>query len=256
MPTLKAILFDLDDTLLDWSGFDGDYRALELPHFISLREFVTGAGYPLPDVDNLLHRFRERALAGWESGRETLIAPHLPQILEAVLADCGVPTGALSREAILEHYNWGKAPGTVVFPEVPATLELFRRHGLHIGIVTNAFQTMDMRDKELAQHDLLRHFDDCCRFAAADIGYLKPHPAIFEAALACTGTTPQETVFVGDNLTADVVGAQRMGMKAVWRDTGHHNSRLSIDTITPDATIRTLDEMLPILDDWYPDWRA
>jgi FMN phosphatase YigB (HAD superfamily) len=60
---------------------------------------------------------------------------------------------------------------------------------------------------------------------------------------------------VGDNLNADVVGAQRVGMKAVWRDTGYHGSRLSLGMIEPDATIESLDQIFDHLNDWFPGWR-
>jgi FMN phosphatase YigB (HAD superfamily) len=84
---------------------------------------------------------------------------------------------------------------------------------------------------------------------------LKPHPAIFEAALGCMGVLGTEAVFVGDNLVADVSGAQRVGMKAVWRNTGHHSSRFSRELIHPDATVTALDQMLPHLDEWFSGWR-
>lgn len=50
-----------------------------------------------------------------------------------------------------------------------------------------------------------------------DVGYLKPHPRIFEYALDEMGLRPEETAMVGDNLRADVGGAKALGMVAVWR---------------------------------------
>lgn len=254
MTQLKAVLFDLDDTLIDWSGFDGDYFELEKPHFESLRAHVIGNGYELPPVEALIDTFRDLAMAAWEHGRETMISPHLPRLLQETLTQHDVPPDAFELDKIVEVYRWGKVRGTTVFDEVPHTLEALLGENVQIGIVTNAFQTMVMRDRELAEHGLLDYFETC-RFAAADVGYLKPHPAIFETALECIGTRPEETVFVGDNLTADVAGAQRVGMKAVWRDTGYHSSRVSLGVIEPDATIKKLDQILPNLDRWYPGWR-
>ncbi len=254
MAQLKAVLFDLDDTLIDWSQFSGDYYKLELPKFEALREYAIAEGYDMPPVDKLIEAFQEFAEADWNHGRETLIAPHLPRILVKVLARFDVPEDKLDVDRLVAVYGWGKVHGTRVFPEVPGVLEDLLARQIKIGIVTNAFQTMVMRDRELEDHDLLRYFETC-RFSAADVGHLKPHPAIFEQALACIGTEPDETVFVGDNLNADIAGAQRVGMKGVWRDTGYHSSRLSLGMIEPDATIKKLTDMLPHLDRWYPDWR-
>ena len=65
---------------------------------------------------------------------------------------------------------------------------------------------------------------------------------------------PHESVFVGDNLLADITGAQNMGMRGVWRRTDREES-LSDDVVTPDGTIDTLHDLLPLLDTWYPGWR-
>jgi HAD superfamily hydrolase (TIGR01662 family) len=254
MTQLKAVLFDLDDTLIDWSQFDGDYSSIERPHFEGLHAHITGLGHPLPGINVLLEAFRELVQARWESGRQTLVAPHLPRILIEMLQQYDVPEDALNPDKLVEVYQWGKVDGTLVFPEVPQTLQTLLDNDIKIGIVTNAFQTMVMRDRELSDHGLLDYFATC-RFAAADVGYLKPHPAIFEAALDCIGTQPEETVFVGDNLNADIAGAQRVGMKAVWRDTGYHNSRISLGVIEPDATLTRLDSIFTHLDGWFPGWR-
>jgi putative hydrolase of the HAD superfamily len=152
----------------------------------------------------------------------------------------------------LEAYRWGKIPGTVIFPDVPPTLELLRAHGIRVGIVTNAHQPMHVRDVEIQEHGIFDFFPDC-RISAADVGYLKPHPLIFQTALRCVGTHPDETVFVGDDPEADIVGAHKAGLRAVLRR--QTRRKVSLDSITPDAEINGLDELLPILDQWYPGWR-
>lgn len=247
MTKLQAVLFDLDDTLIDWSGFDGDYRKVEMDHFKNIKAYFKAEGHHLPAIDEMLIDFRDRAMAAWSKGRETMISPHLPRILIDQLREYGMPESMLNERKIVETYAWDKVQGTRVFPEVPETLETLLGADVKIGIVTNAFQTMTMRDRELADHDLLRYFKTC-RFAAADVGYLKPHPVIFETALNCIGAKASGTVFIGDNLNADVAGAQRVGMKAIWRDTGYHSSRVSREVIHPDATVTKLDAILPHLD--------
>ncbi|MEL6151570.1 MAG: HAD family hydrolase [Chloroflexota bacterium] len=254
MTNLKAVLFDLDDTLISWADFDGDYYSLEKPRFEGLQTYLAQNGHTVPTVDRMIDQFRDFAQADWERGRETLIAPHMPQILVRVLEQFDIDAEAIGMDAVIEAYGWTRVNGTTVFEEVPDTLKTLLANDIKIGIVTNAFQTMSMRDHELEAHGLLQYFASC-RFSAADVGHLKPHPAIFEAALDCIGTEPEETVFVGDSLTADIAGANRVGMKTVWRDTGYHSSRMSLGMIEPNATIKRLDEMLPHLDGWFNGWR-
>ena len=122
-----------------------------------------------------------------------------------------------------------------------------------LGLITNASTPMWLRDTELEEVGLLHYFSDC-RLSAVDVGYLKPHPAIFQHALDKLQLQPSEVVFVGDNPEADVSGAQSVGMKAVLRvvqKPGIITSRL----FTPDARIDTFHELPAILDEWYPGWR-
>ena len=122
-------------------------------------------------------------------------------------------------------------------------LALLRDRGILLGMITNGYAPMWMRDFELAHYGLLEYFTTC-RFSSADEGVLKPHPDLFTKALDCLGTTAQETVFVGDSLSADVAGAQGVGMRAV------HRARTSSEAyyepvidIRPDATIEDLREL-------------
>lgn len=54
--------------------------------------------------------------------------------------------------------------------------------------------------------------------SSARVGARKPHPLIYEHALRLTSARPEETVMVGDSLTADVAGAERAGIHGVYFD--------------------------------------
>lgn len=256
MADLQAVLFDMDDTLIDWSGFRGDYFELERPHFEHLRAYVKANGYDLPDMDTLLFGFRDLAITHWSNAREKLFAPQLTEVVRQLFQRHGVPAELLSDAALIEHYHWRKIPGTTVFPEVPDVLAQLIDAGVKIGVVTNAFQPMVMRDIELREHGLFKFFPTC-RFSAADVGYLKPHPAIFETALDCLGTSVASTVFVGDSLSADIAGGNRMGMTTVWRNVEtHRDNPITRATIRPDLTITSLTQMLDDFDTRFPNWRV
>ena len=51
---------------------------------------------------------------------------------------------------------------------------------------------------------------------SGDVGYVKPHPRPFETAIKMLDLPPNEIVFVGDNWLADIQGAKRAGMQAIW----------------------------------------
>jgi putative hydrolase of the HAD superfamily len=65
----------------------------------------------------------------------------------------------------------------------------------------------------LASYGLARHFDG---FAFSDeVGYSKPHPAMFQSAARQMGVAIEEMVHVGDRDHNDVKGPQKLGMKAI-----------------------------------------
>jgi len=249
---LKAILFDLDDTLLDWSGFSGEWPSLESVYLQRVYDLALQQGAVLEPFQRFYEAFRENTADGWREGRIHLGAPNLGTILVTSIEAVGAPAGLLSERDCLEAYQWRAVPGTRLFPEVREQLALLREHGLKMAIVTNAFQPMWIRDVEIEEHGLLEFFPDC-RISAADVGYLKPHPAIFQAALDQLGVKPSEAVFVGDNPAADIAGAKGVGMQAVFRVT--HSVILS-EMIQPDAAIHSLEELPAVLDRLQPGWRG
>lgn len=94
------------------------------------------------------------------------------------------------------------------FPDViPALARLLRRYRL---------TSLSNGNADLAVIGLARYFE--ISVAARDAGAAKPDPRIFEALLARTGLAPAQVVYVGDDPLADVEGARRAGLHAVWVD--------------------------------------
>ena len=88
---------------------------------------------------------------------------------------------------------------------------------------------------------IAHHFSNVV--VSGDVGWVKPHPQVFEETIAVTGARPEEIAFVGDNWLADIQGARRAGMVAVhtrqWeppdehpREDGHEDAHLTIDHLT------------------------
>lgn len=78
---------------------------------------------------------------------------------------------------------------------------------------------------------------------SARVGARKPHPRIFEHALRLTSARPEETVMVGDSLTADVAGGERAGLHGVYLDRS--------GGAAPEGVI-TIRSLLDIPLDWPP----
>lgn len=250
---LKAVLFDLDHTLIDWAQAVSweEYQADRLAR---VWDYVHHHLHPLTETDAtaFFAIYADRLHATWQRANVTLDAPNIATVLAETLAASGVPEHRIDLDAVLDAYDWQPPPGEIAFPDVYEVLPELHAHRIGLGIVTNASHPMTWRDRELVATNLLDWFPTC-RVAAVDVGVIKPHRAIFDHALDVMGIRADEAVFVGDSLQADIVGAQGAGIRAVWR--APEPGAVPDDGITPDGTITTLHELLPLLDAWYPGWR-
>jgi putative hydrolase of the HAD superfamily len=234
---LKAILFDLDQTLIDWDHVEQPWEEYQYRRIQNVFEFVNENLYALQDPDQLFEAYLVEMSGAWQHGSLTLLAPDVTVIMDAVM----------------RAYDWQPPAGERADPDAFEVLPQLRAHGIELGIVTNSAHPMHYRDRELHAIGLLDLFPRC-RLSAVDVGYLKPHRDIFQRALDMLDVRAEEAVFVGDSLPADIGGAQNIGMYAVQRI--HEQARDEDENeIVPDGTIITLHDLLPLLDGWYPGWR-
>lgn len=79
-------------------------------------------------------------------------------------------------------------------------------------------------------------------FKADEVGFMKPHPAMFEQMLEHTGLSAHEVVHVGDNPEHDVAGAQSLGIKTVWVNLTNATSE-----IVADAEVTALNQLPKVI---------
>jgi len=103
-----------------------------------------------------------------------------------------------------------------------------------LGLVTNfsyppgAYRTID-------RFGLRRFFEAIV--VSGELGWRKPSPRIFEAALSRLSSGPGETVFVGDDCEADIAGAREVGMRTIFVQRG------PVKCEKADLTIRSIAEL-------------
>ena len=126
-----------------------------------------------------------------------------------------------------------------VFPDVVPALDAMRAVGLHLAVVSN----WGWAAPELLQNlELARHFEVLA--ISARVGYQKPHPAIFRHALELLDVSPEAAVHVGDDPTADVAGARRVGIEPLLID---RHGRLDEGAGDGAPLIHDLAELLDLL---------
>jgi putative hydrolase of the HAD superfamily len=170
--------------------------------------------------------------------------PSISEMMLQVFENLGLDLDRIDMHEVLLVYDWRPLPGVVPYDDTFEVLEELKCRGYKIGLLTNSFLPMWMRDIELREYGLIDYLD--ARITAADAGYLKPHPIIYQKTLEMLGMTPEEAVFVGDRPRNDIAGANNFGMISVLMDPPHLNREL--EGVIPDYTISTLSELLPILE--------
>jgi HAD superfamily hydrolase (TIGR01662 family) len=144
--------------------------------------------------------------------------------------------------AALDHYYSITQQNWYLEEDALATLTELQSHGLRIGLVSNASDSHDVYT--LVDKFGIRSYFDFI-LVSADCGYRKPHPQIFEQALANWNYLPDEIAMVGDRLDADISGARPLGIFAIWIK---RRARTSGSTpVKPDATVQALSEIPPLL---------
>lgn len=149
---------------------------------------------------------------------------------------CSTEQAAALAPQMHEYMKAEHRPEDWVPPEVPETLQTLKEAGFRLGVLSNRRQSCD---EQLETLGLIRFFDST--LVAGEVACWKPEPEIFHHALKRLGTTAAETVYVGDNYYADVVGAQRAGLRPVLVDR---------DGLFPEASctiIRSIGELPAVL---------
>lgn len=242
--SVKGILFDLGNTLL---YFDGNWQEVFARADQGMVERLAKEGFSL-DRDRFLSDFRER-LSNYHDQREIDFVEHsTAKILEDTLAAHGISNverstleGSLAALYAASQEYW--IPEDDLLP----TMKALKDAGYRMGVISNAGDDQDVQT--LVNKARIRPYLDFVLTSAAS-GMRKPDARIFALGLRFFGLSSQEVVMVGDTLSADILGANRMGIYSVWltrrADTAANREYLA--KVSPKAKIDSLAELPQMLE--------
>ena len=192
---IKAIIFDLDNTLLDF---------VKMKQF-SVKAAITAMNEAGLEVDekkayeDIFDLYMER---GWENQQvfDDYLNQTVGEVSNKILA-AGIVSYRRAREATL-----------LVYPNVNKTLIQLIKMGINLAVVSDA----PSREAWMRLYYLNLHhvFDPVLTFD--DTGVRKPSPKPFQMALDYLKIKPNEAIMIGDWPERDEVGAKEIGMKTIF----------------------------------------
>jgi putative hydrolase of the HAD superfamily len=216
--TTRAILFDLDETLIPEDGpLERAYLAVvrelhgpeagaeEVAALRSDLRAVWAREAPAPDYRARVNVSASDGLIATFAGdgaQRAAIREFLPRFQAAAFG------GA---DGLLERWRRVRWESQTVYPGAQAVLRALRGR-FRLGLVSNG--ASDLQRTKLARTGLAGCFDAVV--VSSDVGTGKPDPAVFLAALEALGATPDRAVMVGNDRERDIGGAEAAGIRALW----------------------------------------
>ena len=231
----KALIIDLDDTILDSDGNADDVWSVVCQEFAPRLGVVSAKDLHTSVMD----------ARGWLWGdlaRARRARLDLPQARRDLL------TRALTRLAILDaavvdeisdRYSYLRDEKLKPFPGAVDALQRLRDTGVGMALLTNG--SSESQRGKIEKHGLAKFFDHIQ--IEGEFGVGKPDDLAFRNALDALDVGPEDAWMIGDNLDFDIHAAQQVGVYAVWMD-AQNNGLPDETTVHPDRIIKSLSDLL------------
>ena len=230
---IKAILFDIDDTLFPTSAFAQEARRAAVHAMVE-----AGFGFDENAVfeelleviaefsSNYAHHFNKLVMRLDPSGERT---PNIDLVVAA-----GVSA-----------YHDTKFRSLQPFADVPAMLEYARQRGWIVGVLSHGWTSKQA--EKLVRLGVASLFDPGAIFISEKIGINKPNPKLYVRAAEELGLEPEEIIHVGDSPAHDVAPARSLGMTTVWARRAS-KWQASPEQVGADYVVDDFDQLRELLD--------
>ncbi|MEK4694640.1 HAD-IA family hydrolase [Bacillus sp. FSL M8-0063] len=223
----KAMLFDLDDTLLDRD------KAVDKLFLFVLEKCYEDVSDTVKN--NMLQKFKEYDKREYGISDKTIV-------LESLFNEFA-PKYRLPHNYIQDFWNENFPKCFSIDQNTIHFLNHIKRH-FKIGIITNG--STHRQKAKIINTNLNNYFDTIIIFE--EVGLSKPDKRIFELALNKLNVQPKNTLFVGDDLEKDIAGCQNANINGIWFNPHRITNRTEIK---PYSEIDTFDSLLSYITPQY-----
>lgn len=225
---IKNILFDLDDTLLDF----------KMAERVALTKALNELGISVDDY--IVSQYSKYNISQWkrlelgEITREQVKVNRFKLLFDELKLDLSPEraTALYEDNLCIGHYFMDGAPE--ILEELSVNYNLY--------LVSNGAKRV--QDSRLASAGISEYFKGI--FISEIVGYEKPNREFFDYCFSrIQDFKREETIIIGDSLSSDIKGGINAGIKTVWFN--HRGDDNSNDT-TPDYVVKHLSEIKAVLD--------
>jgi len=236
MSKLRAVLFDIDDTLYSTTEFADLARSNSVSAMLKL-------GLKLGH-DEVMRELRE-VIAEFSSNYEGHFDKLLLRLSPATYE--GVNPAMLVAGAVIAYHET-KARQLQPLPDVLNALQKLSRTEVILGVITMGPQVKQA--EKILRLGLMDYLDPSAIFISDQIGIGKPNVKLYRKACRHMNIWPLEAMYVGDNAPNDVDPPNQLGMATVL--VKREGKYAGVEGVTePDFSIRSFDELLVILRDRF-----
>lgn len=227
MKTYRNLLFDVDDTLLDFGAAER----------IALRALFEEHAFPFtPETEAAYRRINQELWHSFERGvvtRDEVLHGRHSRLFQEFGREVD---GAMMDQIFSRHLEAGHQLVNGAFELI---VGLQAEYSLYL--VTNGVSRIqDKRLRGSGLHPLFKGI-----FVSEDTGYQKPMKQYFDYVFArIPDFSAHETLIIGDSLTADIRGGHGAGLDTCWFNPG---AKPNDSGVTPTYEIRQLGDLHPIL---------
>ncbi|MFC5651316.1 HAD family hydrolase [Paenibacillus solisilvae] len=193
--TVEAVIFDLDNTLINRKAAFQAYSERFIDQFVELSEQTDRAA--------LLDYMREADQDGYRHKRE---------LHEQFLQELTMKYAETTVDELLQFWFAEFFKSTVLMQGAVELLMALRSQGIKLGLITNG--SVHTQNAKLDQAQLRDFFDVIV--VSDEVQIKKPDQRIFELALERLGAAAARTWYVGDHPVNDIKGARDAGLSAIW----------------------------------------
>ncbi len=199
---IKAVIFDLDDTLYDYETINQQAMEVVYQKFaqileISLDEFKEAFQWGKQETKRTMHdcASRHNRIIYFQKASEYLQINPIKYSLDMYETYWGY---------MLEHMT--------LFPGVLEMFEHLKRDNIKIAVCTDL--TAHIQHRKLKKLGIWKYIDVLVTSEEADAE--KPDKRMFELVIKKLHMHPQELVYVGDNFKKDIIGSKDAGILPIW----------------------------------------